>query len=238
MIDGALGFGVFGFSRELGNLLSSQFSVYEYDRRGRGDSGNTQPYALEREIEDIDAIINESGGSAYLYGISSGACLALEAAIRLGHKVQKLAMYEAPYDSSEGARKAWRDYTRQLNELIVANRRGDAVELFMAFVGTPSEMIAGMRQSPSWPTLKSVAPTLVYDAAAMGEDRLPPIGRTGRVMVQALVMNGGAGMPFMKDTAISLAKAMPNAKHRVLEGERHDVSSEALAPVLIGFFNE
>src|SRR5215469_15982920 len=126
LIDGALGFRWFGAASELAQLLAEEFTVYCYDRRGRGESGDTQPFAVEREVEDIEALLDAAGGSGYLYGISSGGALALEAALALPGKVEKLAIYEVPYDSSEDAAKAWREYRRTLDELVAADRRGDA----------------------------------------------------------------------------------------------------------------
>src|SRR5712671_6090521 len=133
---------------ELAKLLAPHFTVYNYDRRGRGDSGDTKPYAVEREVEDIEALIDEAGGAAYLYGHSSGASLALEAAIKLGGKVEKLAMYEAPYNDDDEAKRAWKEYTNQLTNLLAANRRGDAVALFMKLTGTPVDQIEGMQHAP------------------------------------------------------------------------------------------
>jgi pimeloyl-ACP methyl ester carboxylesterase len=218
--------------------LTQHFTVYHYDRRGRGDSGDTQPYAVEREVEDIEALINEAGGSAYLFGISSGAALALEAAIKLGGKVKvkKLAMYEAPYNDDETARQAWRDYRKKLAELLAADRRGDAVALFMMLVGMPAEQVPEVRQYPFWPMFEAIAPTLAYDAAVLGEDASVPTERAAAVTVPALVMDGGASYPFMHVTAVALANAMPNGQHRTLEGQTHEVSAEALAPVLVEFF--
>jgi pimeloyl-ACP methyl ester carboxylesterase len=239
LVDGAMGYRALGFGNKLQDLLAEHFSVYAYDRRGRGESGDTKPYALEREIEDIEALIEAAGGSAFVYGISSGACLALEAAIRLDSKIKKLALFEPPYNDEPGSRRAWWDYTKQLGELVAANRRGDAVVLFMKFVGTPAQMIDGMRQSPGWPAMESVAPTLPYDAAAMGKDRAAPIDRAASVTAATLVMDGGANktfMPFMNATALTLAKAIPHAQQRTLEGQTHAVEAEALAPVLVEFF--
>ena len=236
LVDGAMGYRAFGFSAELSSLLAQHFTVTTYDRRGRGESGDTQPFALEREIEDIEALIDAAGGSSCVYGISSGACLALEAAIRLGKKISKLALYEAPYMSGDGAVPKWHEYRSQLSSLLAAGRKGDAVVLFMNFVGTPSEMIEGMRQAPMWPMFEAVAPTLPYDAAAMGADRLAPVQRAGKVTATTLVMNGTA-LPFMFDTAKTLARAIPHAQQRTLEGQRHDVDSKVLAPVLVEFFN-
>src|ERR1700704_175155 len=122
---------------DLAKLLAPHFAIYGYDRRGRGDSGDTQPYAVQREIEDIDAMIDEAGGSAYLYGHSSGGCLALDATVALGDKVKKLAMYEVPYNDDPQAQKAWGEYITRLTDALTSNRRGDAVALFMAIAGAP-----------------------------------------------------------------------------------------------------
>ena len=239
LVAGALGYRGIGFGQSLAGLLSQQFTVYDYDRRGRGESTNSKPFAIEREIEDIDALIQQAGGSAYVYGISSGACLALEAAIKLGDKIKKLALYEPPYNSDPSALQAWKDYRNNLSKLIEAGRKGDAVALFMQFVGTPADMVEGMRKAPVWPMLEAVAPTLAYDAAETGEDRTVPVKRVKNIKSQTLIMDGGANlkyMPFMHATATSLAKAIPHAQQRTLEGQTHDVKAEALAPVLIEFF--
>jgi pimeloyl-ACP methyl ester carboxylesterase len=238
LVDGALQYRAFDQGMaQLADLLAQHFTVIHYDRRGRGDSTDTQPYALEREIEDIEALIDEAGGSAFVYGISSGAALAMEAAIKLGDKVKKLAMYEAPYNDDETAQQAWREYTQQLGKLLEAGRRGDAVGLFMMLVGATAEDVEGIRQDPMWPLWEAVAPTLAYDhIAALGEDASVPTERATSVTVPTLVMNGSESFPFMHVTAVALANAIPHAQHRTLEGQTHEVSSEALAPVLVEFF--
>jgi pimeloyl-ACP methyl ester carboxylesterase len=224
---------------ELARLLAPQFTVYNYDRRGRGDSGDTQPYAAEREIEDLDALITAAGGSASLYGHSSGAALALEAAAALGDKVAKLAMYDAPYHEDPGAWPAWNTYLGRLAEALAADRRGDAVALFMAYVGTPAEHIEGMRHAPFWSALEAIAPTLAYDhIALLGEDARVPAERAAAVRVPAFVMSGGESHPVMRDAARVLSRAMPHAQLRTLEGQAHDVHSETLAPVLEAFFRD
>ena len=218
-------------------LLSQHFTVFHYDRRGRGDSTDTQPYAVEREIEDIEALIDEAGGSAFVSGISSGGALAFEAALALGGKVKKLAMYEPPYNDDVVAWQAWRDLRMQLREALAEGRRGDAVGLFMMLMGMPAEHLDGMRQHPMWPMFESVAPTLAYDAAVMGEDASVPTARAARVAVPALIMDGSASeWSFMHSTAVALANAIPHAQHRTLEGQTHEVAAEALAPVLVEFF--
>jgi len=225
---------------ELAQLLASHFTVYSYDRRGRGDSSDTQPYAVDREIEDIEALIDEAGGSAYVYGISSGACLALEAATTLGDKVKKLAIYEAPYNEGEGVAEEWKELRSKLDEFISVGRRGDAVALFMRFVGSPDEMVAEMKASPMWPGMEAIAPTLAYDTAVVGEDRSVPVELAAKLKAVTLVMDGDASleaMPFVRPTAEKLARAIPNAQRRTIEGQGHDVSSEVLAPVLVEFFS-
>ncbi len=239
LVDGAMCYRGFGPMQKLSELLAPYFTVYTYDRRGRGESGDTPPYSLDREIEDLDALIDAAGGKAYLYGLSSGGCLVLEAAMKLGAKAKKLALYELPYNQEPGAEQSWEEYRQKLQTLITEGRNGDAVKLFMQFVGTPTEMIEGMRQSPAWPALEAIAPTLAYDAAAIGTDRCPPVERAANVTVSALVMDGGASMaymPFMHESATALAEAMPHARQRTLEGQSHDVNLEVLAPELVEFF--
>jgi len=238
LVDGALQYRAFDQGMtQLAELLAPHFTVIHYDRRGRGDSTDTKPYALEREIEDIEAIIGDIGGSACLYGISSGAALALEAALQLGDKVKKLAMYEAPYNDDPTAQQAWRDYIKQLRELLAADRKGDAVGLYMMLVGAPADQVEAMHQHPMWPLWEAVAPTLAYDhIAALGEDASVPIERATKVKVPTLVMNGSESFPFMSITAQTLADAIPNAQHRIVEGQTHEVESAVLAPVLIEFF--
>ncbi len=239
LVDGALCFRSFGPMPGLAKLLENDFTVYTYDRRGRGDSSDspdTSTDPIGREVEDIEALIKAAGNSAYLCGLSSGACLSLETAISLGDKVKKLAMYEAPYNNDADARQEWKDYRKQLSDLLAAGRRGDAAALFMTFVGTPKEMVDGMRQSPAWPVFEAVAPTLVYDALDIGENRSVPSLRGAGVIAQTLAMNGSASFPFMYDSAKAIANAVPHAQLRTLEGQRHDVSIEVLAPVLVEFF--
>ena len=240
LVDGTLCYRHFGPMNHLSALLESHFSVYIYDRRGRGESTNSIPYAVEREIEDIEALIDEAGGSAYVYGISSGACLSLEAAYRLGDKIQKLAIYEPPYDSRESDQQAWWNYRNKLAEMLAIDQRGDAVTLFMQFVGNSPDQIGGMRQGIAWPMFESVAPTLAYDAMVIGEDRTVPVKRFKEIRTPTLVMDGGANltyMPFMHETAVTLANAIPGAQLRTLEGQTHDVKLDILAPILAEFFS-
>lgn len=220
---------------QLAALLTEQFTVVHYDRRGRGDSGDTQPYAVEREIEDLEALITEAGGQAAVFGMSSGGALALDAAAR-GLAITKLALYELPFNSGdEQARAAAQHYSRELSALLGEGRRGDAAALAMTTWGAPAEAVAGMRQTPIWPLFEAVAPTLAYDDAIMGDGSIP-IQRLASISVPTLVMAGGASPAFMLDAAQAVAHALPNAQFRTLEGQTHDVAPEALAPVLAAFF--
>ena len=237
LVDGAMCTRSSGSKPELAKLLAQHFTVYSYDRRGRGASGDTKPYAVEREIEDIDALIDEAGGTAFVYGHSSGGCLALDATIQLGDKVKKLAVYEAPYNDDPEAQKAWGEYIKNLTEALAADRRGDAVALFMAYVGMPAAQIEGMRHAPFWAGMEALAPTLAYDhTAIMGKDASVPIERATHVLVPTLVMNGGASYPFMYETARALSKAMPHAQLRTLEGQDHGPADDVLAAALQEFF--
>jgi pimeloyl-ACP methyl ester carboxylesterase len=220
---------------QLAALLAQQFTVFHYDRRGRGESGDTQPYAVEREVEDLEALIHEAGGSAFVFGMSSGGVLALEAAAR-GLAITKLAAYELPFNSGdEHARQAAERYTQQLAALLNEGRRGDAVALAMTTWGAPAEAIAGMRQAPIWPLFEAVAPTLAYDDAIMGDGSVPT-ARLASITVPTLVMDGGASPAFMHNAAQATAHALPNGQRRTLEGQTHDVAPQVLAPVLVEFF--
>ena len=218
----------------LAKLLAEHFTVFNYDRRGRGDSGDTPPYAVEREVEDIDALIDAAGGSAFLYGTSSGGALALEAAAS-GLDITKLALWEPPFILDESSRPP-ADQVEQYNEMIAAGSRGDAVEFFMAkVVGLPPEFVAYARTQPFWQAQEALAHTLAYDATIMGDYSLP-VERAAAVTVPTLVMAGGASFPFMRETARALAEVIPAGQHRVLEGQEHNVEAQALAAVLGQFF--
>lgn len=244
LVDGALCSRAFGPMESLAALLAPHCTVVTYDRRGRGESGDTVPYAVEREVEDIAALINAAGGSAGVYGISSGAFLALEAASRLPGKVTKLALYEAPCGMDEGAIRRFKEYRTRLDELIAAGRRGDAVTLFMRLVGAgladdestvPAEPGAQLRQSPIWPIFEAVAPTLAYDAATMGDSSVPA-AQAAAVRAPMLALAGGASPAWMQQAARAIADAAPNGRYAVLEGQTHEVAAEAIAPMLIKFF--
>jgi pimeloyl-ACP methyl ester carboxylesterase len=218
----------------LADQLAAELTVLNYDRRGRGHSGDTQPYTVEREIEDLEAVIKAAGGAAGLYGSSGGAVLAMLAA-GAGLPVTKLAMWEPPF-LPEGMPTPPPDHVEQLELLVAEGRRGDAAEYFLTkVVGLPPEAVAGMRQEPFWAKAEALAHTLSYDARIAGDYRIPA-DRARDLKVPTLVLAGGADMPFMRDTAAALGELLPEGEARFLDGQGHDVDPAVLAPVLTAFF--
>ena len=219
--------------------LAKHFAVFNYDRRGRGDSGDTPPYAVEREIEDLGALIVEAGEEASVYAHSSGAGLALRAAAA-GLPIAKLVLHEPPYvPDGEEERRISREYAEDLETILSEGRRGDAVELFFTTVGMLQEMVEGMRQTPRWAELEAMAPTLAYDSEIMGDlstGGTVPTELVERVSPESLVLVGGASPAWMIDVGRRVADALPNGRHRVLEGQEHVVAPGVLAPVLVEFF--
>ncbi len=237
LVDGALTVHSAG-SGELARLLAPHFTVLGFDRRGRGESGDTLPYSVDREIDDIEALIDHAGAPAFLYGHSSGGPLAMRAALRLGGKVARIALYEPPYNTDPAAQEPWSQYLRQLEQTLADDRPGDAVALFMRFIGTPAERVEEMRRAPFWPRLESVGATLAYDhAAILGESWSVPTDLAARVGVPALVMAGTASLPFMPGAARALSEAIPLGQLMNVDGQTHEVSPSVLAPILIKFFS-
>ncbi|HJS27389.1 MAG TPA: alpha/beta hydrolase [Actinomycetota bacterium] len=219
--------------------LSSDFTAYAYDRRGRGDSGDTPPYVVEREVEDLDALIREAGGRAFLFGVSSGAALVLETAARSGG-ADKLAVYEPPYDADEGAPRIPIDFVEHLDELCAADRRGDAVEYFMTTgVGLSPQEVAQMRGAPFWPGLEALAHTLPYDGRIVGfdrPDRSLPVERWKAIQVSVLALAGGASPDRMRNVTRAVAEALPDATYRSLPEQTHQAEPAVVVPVLREFF--
>jgi pimeloyl-ACP methyl ester carboxylesterase len=234
LVDGAMCYRAAGPMRPLAALLQAGFTVYTYDRRGRGESSDTAPYAVAREVEDLQALIARTGGPAYVYAISSGAALALATAAA-GPGISELALYEPPFLAESGDAAGAEEYTRRLNDFLDAGRKGDAVALFMAHVGIPAEAIAGMRARPAWATLEAIAPTLAYDNQLLADSRVPR-ALTAKITAPTLVMAGGASPQTLQHAAEATADSLLGAVHRTLAGQTHDVSPDALAPVLTDFF--
>ncbi|APU15711.1 MULTISPECIES: alpha/beta fold hydrolase [Actinoalloteichus] len=218
----------------LAEVLSARFTVFAYDRRGRGNSGDTAPYAVAREVEDLDAVIQAAGGSALVYGHSSGAALALDAAAT-GLSISRLALYEPPFIVTDGPREGSTEYTTRLGELVSTGRRGEAVALFLTSTGMSAEAIARLRATPNWAGLEELAHTLLYDNAVMGDGSLPT-DSAAAVTISTLVLAGGKSPAGMQETSRALADAVPSGRQRILDGQDHDVAPAALAPVLTEFF--
>jgi pimeloyl-ACP methyl ester carboxylesterase len=220
--------------KPLASKLVDHFTVYTYDRRGRGESGDTKPYAVEREIEDLDALIERAGNRAYLYGVSSGGALALQGAAKLGPaKVPKLAVYEPPYGQAE------RDFNEQkarVSQLVQTGKPGDAAAYFFSAIGMPPQALEGMKRSPEWETIKKLDFTLVYDYAILGNGGVPEIVK--QITVPTLVMDGEKSTGFMRPAADRIAELVPNAQRKTITGQAHQAAPEAVAPLLTEFFGE
>jgi pimeloyl-ACP methyl ester carboxylesterase len=221
---------------ELVQRLAPAFTVFHYDRRGRGESGDRAPYSVEREVEDLGALIEAAGGSAFAFGMSSGGALALEGAAS-GLEITKLALYEPPFAVDENSFKAPDDFLERLRDLNASGRPGDAVEFFLtAGLGMPAAMVAEMRKAPVWPGFEAVAHTLVYDTVLMdGQDTLLS-ERVPTVTAPVLLLDGGASPPWAAAAVEALAGILRHAERRTLPGQTHDVAADALAPALEEFF--
>jgi len=219
---------------ELADLLSRDFTVVNYDRRGRGGSGDTLPYAVEREIEDLAAVIEVAGGSAAVFGNSSGAILALRAA-SAGLPITRLALWDPPFMLDRDAALQQAAYVARLTDLLDSGRPGDAMAWFMVSVGVPEHAIDGMRNSPEWAAMEDIAPTLLYDAAVMGDSTLSA-GLADSVACPTLVLTGANGGPWADAAAHALVAKMPDARHQVLADQTHAVAWEILAGALLDFF--
>jgi pimeloyl-ACP methyl ester carboxylesterase len=239
LVDGALCYRASGPGRPLAVALADRFTVVTYDRRGRGESGGAAPFTIDQEVADLAALIQAAGGEALVYGISSGAALALEAADR-GLPITRLALYEAPFIVDGTREPVPANYAAEMDRLLAAGKRGDAVRWFMRRgVGLPAFVVGMMRLMPAWRKLKGVAHTLPADVALTVEYQQAtplPAGRWQGVTMPTLVVAGGKSDEWMRNGMRALADVLPKAEHRTLDGQTHLVKPAALAPVLTEFF--
>jgi pimeloyl-ACP methyl ester carboxylesterase len=244
LVDGALCCRSFGPMPKLAAQLTPRFTVYTYDRRGRGASGDTRPYAADREVDDLEALVALAGAAAgtaetvFVHGTSSGAALALEAAKRI-RAIARLAVYEPPFMVDGSRAPMPGDFLTRLDELVAGERRTDAVKMFMRFVGTPAIFTAVMPLTPVWPKLKAVAHTLPYDITIIQDHyRGTPFtpAEWAEVKIPTLVAAGGKSPAWMTNGTRALADALPDARYRTLPGQNHMVKPQAVAPVLTEFF--
>lgn len=218
----------------LARQLREHFTVYTYDRRGRGESGDTKPYSVGREIEDLHAVIEQCGERAHVYGVSSGAALALRATEELGPaSVRKLAVYEPPYGQGE---HAFNEQKERVNQLVRSGEPGQAAEYFLSAVGMPAAALDTMKRSPEWPAIQKIDFTLAYDYLVLGNGAVP--NEVKNVRVPTLVMNGEKSLSFMGPTTQRLAELIPSAERKVLPGQTHQAAPEVVAPLLIQFFGQ
>lgn len=230
---------------KLAALLAEHFTVINYDRRGRGDSGDTQPYTVEREVEDIEALIDAAGGSAFVFGSSSGAVLALESANRLDGKIKKLALYEPPFIIDDSRPPMPKDFMGQVSQRVSAGRRSDAVKFFFAKgLGIPALFVTLMRFMPGWSKTTAMAHTLPYDITIMGDTQAGkplPAERWASATAPTLVMTGEKSEAFFHSGAKALAGMLANAEHHILKGQHHGsvvMAPKVIASELVEFLKE
>ncbi|MCZ2402001.1 alpha/beta hydrolase [Paenarthrobacter sp. Z7-10] len=214
-------------------LLAEDFSVITFDRRGRGESTNTPPYAVEREVEDFQALVAGVGGSACVYGHSSGGILALEAAAA-GVEISKLAVYEPPYATSEGDDGLWQVFVDKVQSLVDEGHSDQAVEEFIRHTGAGFD--ERMKQSPWWPAMVALAPTLPYDLA-LAADGVVPVERLGRISAPVLALYGGASAAWAETATAEVSMAVQNGRQDVIEGQTHAAAPDSVAPTLLQFFH-
>ncbi|MFD0024887.1 alpha/beta fold hydrolase [Streptomyces sp. NPDC058382] len=218
----------------LARLLAPRLHVVTYDRRGRGDSGDSAPYAVEREIEDLSAVAEAVGDRPSVFGVGAGGALALEAQAA-GLPIDLLAVYEPPYTPGEAGLVFKARCTARLHRLLSAGDRGGAVELFLSATGVPAGLIARMRSAPLWRNLESVAHTLAYDDALLGDGSVPA-ERFASVTARTLVVSGGSSASAARAATRLLADALPRGRHRTLTGQTRELAPQVIAPVLAEFF--
>lgn len=218
-----------GLARE----LARSFTVYNYARRGRGESGDASGYAVMREIEDLAALIAEAGGLARVHGVSSGGALALEAAAA-GLPIERLSVYEVPYFTDEASLTRWRDFARELTSAIDGGESGRPLELFHHLAGFSEEQTAAARRLPEWAAAVTLEHTLAYDAAILGDGSVPT-RRLATIHQPTLVLTGGGG--FFESAADAIAAALPNSRRQVLQGLEHVADPSVVGPVLASFFD-
>jgi pimeloyl-ACP methyl ester carboxylesterase len=239
LVDGAMCYRDFGPAKKFTEALADSFTVYTYDRRGRGESSNTEPFDVQREVEDLAAVVKEAGGSPYVFGHSSGAALALEAA-NAGEPISKLAVYEAPFivDPSGPVGKD-EQYWPAITGAIAEGRNGDAVKHFMRLVGVPGLMVTLFPVMPAWKKLKAIAPTLPYDQAVLASNRTGrplPEDRYEGVRMPVLSMAGGKSDEWFRNAMRNVAERVADGRYRTIDGQNHMLKAAAIAPALKEFF--
>ncbi|MGZ3764798.1 MAG: alpha/beta fold hydrolase [Mucilaginibacter sp.] len=236
LVDGAFCSKDFGPMPKIAELLAKDFTVFTYDRRGRGESGDTKPYTVTKEIDDLKAIVMAAGGSAYLFGISSGAALSIKA-VTGGLNIEKLVLFEPPFLNKSKENRPPRDSEKQLNAMISEGRQADAVKFYMKkIMGMPAIIAFIIRLTPHWKKMKANANSLPYDAAVMGDFYLPE-KEVAAITIPTLVIDSLQSPDFLRAACREVVQVLPNAQQKSLKGKIHDVPAKTLVPVLTGFYN-
>ena len=223
--------------------LASRFTVYNYARRGRADGGDTQPYAVQRELEDLAALLDVAGGSAHVFGASTGAALALEAAAA-ELPVDRLVVYDVPYSVGAEAVARWREYRASLADSLTQGQTDEALAAFLRLGGASDDDLAGARSTPFWDGLLTLAPTLAYEAAVLGDDGHPPADRLASIRQETMILTRSTSDPYMpafsaeffEAAADTVARALPQAIRRTIDAPGHAVDAAAVAPPVLTFF--
>lgn len=224
-------------SPRIAALLADRFTVVLYDRRGRGESGNTEPYAVMREIEDIEALIDALGGTAMLYAMSSGAVLAIDAAAALPRKITRVICYEPPINAAQSREEAFADLA-EMERFKAAGDGAGAMEAFMGYTGASDDDVNGFKSSPAWPAFAAAGTTIAHDYRVLAEATKGDMAARWRGVAQpVLVVNGDSSFPFMAAAAETAAAALPNAQRKTLKGQSHDPAVDVIAPVIAEFFS-
>ncbi len=218
-------------SKPLAGLLALSYTVYEYDRRGRGDSGNGLPLSIEGEVQDLAAVVAAAGEDPFVYGHSSGGSLALEAAAR-GVEMRRLAVYEPPYT---GDHDPGPEFGRHLDELVATGRRDDAAEQWLAVTGTPPPIIEAIKRGPGWAHRQALAHTLSQDLRLANNGQVP-IERLRGIELPVLALAGGASPPWAASTTATLASSLPHVRECIVEGQQHVPAEPVISAILESFF--
>ncbi len=243
LVNGAMAYRAFDPSMaQLAELLGQHFTVYNYDRRGRGASSDKEPFAKEREIEDLQALVEDAGGTAMVFGLSSGGVVSLDAAA-ITPGITKVGVYEPALIVDDSRQPVPPDYTEHLTTLAAEGKRDEAVAYFLTqAVGIPTEYIGGIKQDQAtWSGMTGVAHTIAYDAAFVGtvmQGKPLPTDHWVKVTLPVLVADGGASDAWVHHAADAMANVLPHASRHTLEGQTHMVDPTVLAPVIIEFFQQ